>query len=49
MTTNDKPVKINASFHEAMRFFARLPDVKRTSPESESDAPKNAKTKKHSK
>ena len=28
MTTNDKPVKINASFEQAMRFFATQPDVK---------------------
>ena len=49
MTTNDKPVKINASFHDAMRFFATLPDVKSENSEPESDAKKNSKTKKHSK
>ena len=35
MPTNDKPVKINLPFAEAIRFFARQPDAKRKDSEAE--------------
>ncbi len=35
MTTNDKPVKINASFEQAMRFFATQPDFRRKDSQTE--------------